>query len=204
MEALDFDYSKVLIWVIPGVFIALFRSFALRGSFPTIGKDDLAALVLGSVVFHFVSTSIIPNIFVTYLASLSMAGLFWIGAIVVIPSAVGISLGLFEASDWAGTKLRGAGFQIPTPTATAWDTMFRTLPVNTILIITLKDAEAQVFGRWVSGSSKSSASTDATKADLFLGEIGSLDAQNRYVPHEPSRGVYIAADLIRSIEIVRI
>ena len=50
----QFDATAVLLWVVPGAFIALFRSFAIRGNFPPVGKDDVAALLLGSVVYYFV------------------------------------------------------------------------------------------------------------------------------------------------------
>src|SRR5258708_5873043 len=55
MDALkDFDALKILLWVVPGAMIALFRSFAMRGSFRGITKDDVAAFIIGSLIYAFI------------------------------------------------------------------------------------------------------------------------------------------------------
>jgi len=51
----------------------------------------------------------------------------------------------------------------------------------------LKDG-TPIFGRWTAGAQASSASTDPDSLDLYVGEIGSIDSQGRYVPQTPKRG----------------
>jgi Family of unknown function (DUF6338) len=193
----DFDSFKILFWAVPGAFIVLARSFAIRGSFPAFDKDNTATLVLGSVVYAFLLI-----LFGVDLSAKDVWQLFhpavWGILLIVIPSALGFALGLLEANDVVGRQLRAWGLRLPSPDATAWETLFRELDANAVLLVTLKDGAA-VFGRWV-GSSAASAESDVR--DLYLGEIGSINARGEYVPKTPRRGAYIAAEEIRWIEII--
>jgi len=198
----DFDAVKALIWVVPGAMIALFRSFAMRGSFPGVTKDDVAAFVIGSVIYAF--------LIVLGTGGLSLIGTQsqfspWIGFVVLllVPAIAGLGLGLIEASDAVGFSFRKIGIRLPSPDATAWETVFRELESGAVLLVTLKDG-AKVFGRWVGGRGGSAASTDAKTTDLYLGEIGLVSDAGQYVAIMPRRGIYLAAAEIRYIEIVGI
>lgn len=194
-----FDLFQVLFWIVPGTFLALFRSFAIRGSFPPLGKDDLATLILGSAVYALLLILLGLDLSVKD-AWKQLSPFVWFLLLVVLPALLGLLLGLFEASDFIGRKLRSWGVVIPSPDATAWEGLFRALPRNAVLLVSLKDG-ADVFGRWVGGAVSSSASAEETR-DLYLAETGAIDAAGNYTPHSPKRGAYIAADQIRCIEII--
>jgi hypothetical protein len=195
----DFDAVKVLVWVVPGAFIALFRSFGMRGRFPTVSKDDVAAFVLGTVIYYFVIRLFTSSFDLTGTADKS--GWAWFFILIFIPAAAGLLLGVLEASDAIGRALRKIGIRLPSPDATAWETLFRELPANTLLLVTLKDGTT-VVGRWVGGHGGSASSDDAKTMDLFLGEIGEIDRRNHYIPKQPRRGVYFSASEIRFIEVI--
>jgi hypothetical protein len=126
-------------------------------------------------------------------------GLF--GVIVVAPTLTGMALGLLEASDAIGLALRKIGIRLPSPDATAWETMFREMSGGAILTVTLKDG-TQVTGRWTGGKGGSASSSDAKIMDLYLGEIGRINGHGTYVPFPRRRGAYLAASEIRFIEVV--
>ena len=198
----DFDFFKILFWIVPGAFMVLSRSFAIRGAFPALKKDDLSTLVLGSVVYSFVLMLFGIDLSAKD-AWKTLAPPIWIVLLVIVPAVIGFGLGLVEASDVVGRSLRSRGIRLPSPESTAWESLFRELGSNAILIVTLKDG-GRVFGRWAGGRGGSAASADPQTRDLYLAEIGSVDTHGRYVSHVPRRGAYIAADEIRSIEVVRI
>jgi hypothetical protein len=194
----DLDPVKVLLWVAPGAFISMFRSFFLKGSFPTIGKDDLAAFVLGSVVYRFLVLGFLTQ---EGIAKLSTNGWFWFFFVGVGPSVLGFGLGMLEASDWIGQLVRSWGVIMPTPTPSAWNTVFRALPADTFVIAVLKDGTT-FYGRWAKGSVPSSASSDGSNQDIYIGETGDLNAQGQYISSLPKRGVYVAASEVRTIEVI--
>lgn len=204
MDALkDFNFTGIALWIVPGAFIALFRSLAMRGSFPTFGKDDVAALVLGSVIYFLVILSITNFDAASEISRDHLKPWFVIVVLIVIPTAAGICLGILEASDALGRFFRRRGVDFPSPHPTAWETVFREMSPGTVLMLTLKDG-TNIFGRWNGGLRGSASSTDLSIMDLYLGEIGSIDRQGRYVPHEPPRGAYIAPSEIRFFEIVNV
>jgi len=182
--------------------MVLLRSFALRGSFPPLKKDDLSTLLLGSVVYAFFLILFGINLTDTDVWK-GLSPALWIAILIIIPAIIGFALGLLEASDTIGRQLRRWGIALPSPEPTAWENMFRELGINSILLVTLKDG-AHVFGRWVGGRGGSVASTDAQIHDLYLAEIGSINAHGQYVPKAPRRGAYIAAQEIRWIEVVEV
>ena len=194
----DFDAVKVLVWVVPGAFITLFRSFGMRGRFPTVGKDDVATFVLGTVIYYFVVRLFTSSFDLTGTADKS--GWAWFFILIFIPAAAGLLLGLLEASDAIGGVLRKIGIRLPSPDATAWETLFRELPTNSLLLVTLKDGTT-VVGRWVGGRGGSASSDDAKIMDLYLGEIGKI-VRNRYVPKVPRRGAYFSSGEVRFIEVI--
>lgn len=195
----DFDFAKIMLWLVPGAMIVLFRSFAMRGSFPSISKDDVAAFIIGSVIYAFLvilcATSPGSRQQPQFSALASLV------VLVLLPALLGLGLGLLEASDSIGVLFRKAGIRLPSPDATAWETVFRELGTGAVLLVTLKDG-ARVFGRWVGGRGGSAASTDSKTMDLYLGEIGSISDAGDYDPINPRRGIYIAASEIRYVEIV--
>jgi hypothetical protein len=196
----DIDVAKVMFWVVPGAMIALFRSFALRGGFPGIGKDDIAAFVLGSVIYDFVILLSATGFSLTDKVDVHFSGYVWFLVLLLVPAIVGLGLGLFEASDAVGFAFRQLGIPFPSPGATAWESLFRELGTGAVLIVTLKDG-SRVMGRWVGGRGGSAASTDPKQTDLFLGEIGSKQG-HAYVPAAPRRGIYLTAAEIRYIEVI--
>lgn len=204
-EALkNFDAALTLIWVVPGAFIALFRSFAIRGAFPTIGKDDVAAFLLGSVVYYFVLALFVVGLDPAagpLKQNFSSTGLFIV--VVIVPAFAGAVLGLVEASDSIGRLLRKIGIRLPSPDATAWETMFREMTPNAVLLVTLKDGTT-VAGRWVGGKGGSASSSDPKIMDIYLGQIGSIDGHGHYVPKTPRRAAYLAAAEIRFIEVIAV
>jgi hypothetical protein len=110
-------------------------------------------------------------------------------------------LGIFEASDAVGRAFRHLGIRLPSPDATAWETMFRELKSGAVLLVRLKDGTT-VFGRWSGGKGGSASSTDAKTMDLYLSEIGTIDDKGNYVPQRPRRGAYIVAGEIRFFEVI--
>jgi hypothetical protein len=200
----DFDAVKILFWVIPGAFIALFRSFAMRGAFPAISKDDVAALILGSVVYWFLLLLIETSFDVTP-QNIQTQFSGWTGFIglIAIPAILGLLLGFLEAGDGIGQLLRFLGVRLPSPDATAWETMFREMQSGSVLLVTLKDGTT-VFGRWVGGKRGSASSTDAKTMDLYLGQIGEINAAGQYVAKTPQRGAYLVATEIRFIEVIAV
>jgi hypothetical protein len=196
----DFDFFQTLFWIIPGTFIVLFRSFALRGSFPPLKKDDLSTLVLGSVVYAF--------LLILFGLNLSDKNVWtklhpfpWLLVLIFIPAAIGFLLGWLEGSDRVGRGLRYFGMAIPSPEPTAWENLFGDLRINAVLLVTLKD-DVQVFGRWLGGRWGSAASNDTEVRDLYLAEIGSIDECGQYIAKTPQRGIYIAPEEIRWIEVI--
>ena len=200
--AKEFDYAKVMIWVVPGLLFVLFRSFAIRGAFPAVTKDDIAAFLLASVLYNFFISAAV------FRAALNPIGwsqgwsfLLWLVVLCALPVIAGFLIGLFEVSDVTGRLLRRMGVVFPSPTPTAWETLFKELKRGSVLIVTLKDGTV-VYGRWIGGTRLSSASTDPSIMDLFIAEIGTLDCQDRYIPKSPQRGIYVPASELRSIEVV--
>jgi Family of unknown function (DUF6338) len=200
----DFNAMKVLLWIVPGAFIALFRSFAMRGSFPIISKDDIATLSLGSIVYYFIVILLTTGLNIdTQVAKPSFTPWMWFFVLIIIPAFVGLGLGILEASDAIGRVFRCIGIRLPSPGPTAWETMFGELAPQAVLLVTLKDGTL-VSGRWVGGKGGSASSTDADTLDLYLGEIGTIDDQGQYVPNIPRRGAYIVASEIRFIEVISV
>lgn len=180
--------------------MVLFRSFALRGSFPPLKKDDLSTLVLGSVVYAFLLILFGLNLSDKDVWT-KLHPLAWLLLLLFIPAGTGFLLGWLEGSDLVGRALRYFGMAMPSPEPTAWENLFGDLRINAVLLVTLKD-DVQVFGRWLGGRWGSAASNDATIRDLYLAEIGSIDATGQYVPKTPRRGIYIAPEEIRWIEVI--
>lgn len=200
----DFDAMKILLWIIPGVFISTFRSFSIRGSFPTISKDDIGALIIGSVIYWFCLLSVYTGFdFAHQNLKLQFTGLVGFFALIAIPAASGFLLGLLEVSDCVGKQLRKMGIRFPSPHPTAWETIFREVPNNAVMLVTLKDGTV-VYGRWAEGKISSSSSSDPKQTDLFLGEIGTVTANGEYEAKDPQRGAYLAASEIRLIEIIAV
>jgi len=196
-----FDIAMTLLWIVPGAFIALFRSFAIRGSFPSISKDDVSAFLLGSIVYAFIVVLATGGKALDADALKAYSGWTAFFVIVVLPALVGMVLGLIEASDTIGRLLRKVGIRLPSPDATAWETLFRELPSNSVLVVTLKDGST-VAGRWVGGSCGSASSSDSKIMDLYLGQTGTLNAQGTYTPKTPRRGIYLSAGEIRYVEVI--
>jgi hypothetical protein len=197
----DLNVLKLLLWVVPGAMITMFRSFSMRGTFPAIGKDDVAAFILGSVIFDFVVVFYFTGFSLTEKIQIQLSPGQWLLALIVMPAIVGVALGFLEASDAIGHSLRKLGIRLPSPDAIAWETAFREIGNGAVLLVSLKDG-AQVFGRWVGGRGGSAASTDPKTMDLYLGEIGIINDQGQYVPKSPRRGAYISAPEIRWIEVI--
>lgn len=201
MEILkDVDVAKVLFWVVPGAMIALFRSFAMRGAFPGITKDDVAAFILSSIIYDFIILWLATGFSLTDKADFHFSAFVWFIMLLFVPAVVGLGLGIVEASDVVGLFFRKLGIRFPSPGATAWETVFRELGTGAVLLVTLKDG-ARVFGRWIGDRGGSAASNDTKTTDLYLGEIGAIEA-GYYIPANPRRGIYIAATEIRFVEIV--
>jgi hypothetical protein len=199
----DFDAMKVLLWVVPGAFIVLFRSFAMRGTFPTVGKDDVAAFVLGSVVYYFLLILTVRGLISAGPISPTLTPWISLLTLVVLPALLGAALGLVEASDAIGRTLRKIGIRLPSPDATAWETLFREIPTNAVLLVRMKD-DTVVAGCWSGGKGGSASSSDAKTMDLYLGQIGTIDNHGNYVPHTPPRGAYVSAGDIRFIEVIAV
>src|SRR5216684_7439425 len=109
MDLKDFEVLKMLLWVVPGAMIALFRSFSMRGTFPAIGKDDVAAFILGSVLFDFIALFCFTGFSLTEKIQIQLSPGQWLLALVVLPAIVGAALGFLEASDAIGRLLRNIG-----------------------------------------------------------------------------------------------
>jgi len=192
-----FDPTGVLFWVAPGAFFILFRSFALRGAFPLLARDDAVAFIVASAVYWYLLTWAsaaflgAPQAFRQHLA-----GAESIVALAAIPAAVG----LFERRDMVGKLLRIFGVRFLSPYATAWESVVVNLTPGSVLIVHLKDAEP-IIGRWTNTQIGSAASIDKDVRDLYLDEIGSVIGAN-YQPFAPGRGAYIAAEQIQFIEVI--
>ena len=196
-----FDPTGVLFWVAPGAFFILFRSFALRGAFPLLARDDAVAFIVASAVYWYLliwaSAAFLgaPQAFRQHLA-----GAESIVALAAIPAAVGVAVGLFERRDMVGKLLRIFGVRFLSPYATAWESVVVNLTPGSVLIVHLKDAEP-IIGRWTNTQIGSAASIDKDVRDLYLDEIGSVIGAN-YQPFAPARGAYIAAEQIQFIEVI--
>ena len=197
----SFDAAAILYWVVPGAFFILFRSFALKGAFPALGKDDVVAFIIVSVLYWWLAIWA----FATFAGgppnfAQDFAGARSIVTLVAAPALLGALVGLFERRDGAGRLLRVLGVRFLSPYATAWESVAVNLPPGAVLIVHLKDAEP-VVGRWTNAQIGSAASTDREVRDLYLDEIGAI-AGNNYLPFSPARGAYIAPDQIQFIEVV--
>lgn len=196
-DVLKIDIVKVLFFLAPGTFLALSRSFALRGSFPTFTKDDLGALVIGSAVYNTILLALGARLAGPDDVA-ALPHLYRLTLLVALPALLGVLLGYVEANDVVGRGVRRFGVRLPSPHPTAWETLFRELEPNSILLLTLQ-SNAIVCGRW---RDRSSSSTDVGTLDLYLDEIGSVTDAG-YEPHQPRRGAYISKGEIRSIEVIR-
>ena len=197
----SFDAIAILDWVVPGAFFILFRSFALKGAFPSLGKDDVVAFIIVSVLYWYLAIWASA----TFLGAPEafrqpIAGAESIVALVAIPAAAGLAAGLFERRDVVGRLLRAFGVKFLSPYATAWESVVVNLPPGSVLIVHLKDAQP-IVGRWTNAQIGSAASTDKEVRDLYLDEIGSVVGAN-YQPSAPVRGAYIAAEQIQFIEVI--
>ena len=192
----DFEPIKLLLFVAPGATFAIFRSFAIRGFFPKLSKDDLGALVISSCVYALFIKLIGTDFTATGIME-RRPTILWIAILFVLPMLLGFASGLIEARDLVGKILRNFGWRFPSPEPNAWETMFREMPGGSILVVWL-DEENWVCGRWVKGSA-SSQSTDSR--DLFLSEVGSL-SEGVYRSIVPRTGVYFSTGEIKRIEVV--
>ncbi len=197
----SFDAIAILYWVVPGAFFVLFRSFALKGSFPSLGKDDIVAFIIVSVLYWY----LVIWASATFLGDPDAfrqrpAGAESIVALVAIPALIGVAAGLFERRDVVGRLLRAFGVKFLSPYATAWESVVVNLTPGSVLIVHLKDAQP-IVGRWTNAQIGSAASTDKDVRDLYLDEIGSVIGAN-YQPFAPVRGAYIAAEQIQFIEVI--
>ena len=52
------------------------------------------------------------------------------------------------------------------------------------------------------GGIPSSASSDGSNQDIYIGETGTLNEKEQYVANLPKRGIYIAASEVRTIEVI--
>ncbi len=207
MELLkNFDVAKIIIWVAPGVLIVLFRSFVINGTFPKLDKDSIAGCVVASAIYVFLIVAAIGGVSLTGgNTSFEFGPLHSIFLFFALPIVLGLLLGFIESIDLIGRMFRWSGVSIPSPTLSAWETMFRELEKDTVMLVTLKNG-AMVWGRWTSGASEnlpdSSSSRDRETLDLYVAQVGVLDSQGEYAPVEPTRGIYIAKDEIRFIEVM--
>ncbi|THD44176.1 MAG: hypothetical protein E7774_11125 [Bradyrhizobium sp.] len=196
-----FDALAILYWVVPGAFFILFRAFALKGSFPSLGKDDVVPFIIVSVLYWYLLIWVfaaffgVPDLYRQYLT-----GVQSIVALVAVPSLLGVGAGLIERGDVVGRLLRAHGVGFLSPYATAWESLVVNLPAGSVLIVHLKDAEP-IVGRWVNAQFGSAGSTDKEVRDLYLDEIGAVTGDN-YQPFTPTRGAYVAADQIQFIEVI--
>jgi len=197
----SFDAIAILDWVVPGAFFILFRSFALKGAFPSLGKDDVVAFIIVSVLYWY----LLIWASATFLGAPEAfrqhgAGAGSIVVLAVFPILAGVGVGLFESRDVVGRLLRAFGVKFLSPYATAWESVVVNLPPGSVLIVHLKDAQP-VVGRWTTAQIGSAASTDRDVRDLYLDEIGSVIGAN-YQPFVPVRGAYMAAEQIQFIEVI--
>jgi hypothetical protein len=196
-----FDAIAILYWIVPGAFFILFRSFALKGSFPSLGKDDVVAFIIVSVLYWYLLIWASATFFGASEAFRQHgAGGESIFALVAVPAVAGVAAGLFERRDVVGRLLRAFGVKFLSPYATAWESVVVNLPPGSVLIVHLKDAQP-IVGRWTNAQIGSAASTDKDVRDLYLDEIGSVIGAN-YQPFAPVRGAYISADQIQFIEVI--
>ena len=196
-----FDAIAILFWVVPGAFFILFRSFALKGAFPSLGKDDVVAFIIVSVLYWY----LVIWASATFLGAPDafrerLSGADSILALVAIPALAGVGAGLFERRDVVGRLLRAFGFKFLSPYATAWESVVVNLTPGSVLIVHLKDAQP-IIGRWTNAQIGSAASTDKDVRDLYLDEIGAVIGAN-YQPFAPVRGAYISAEQIQFIEVI--
>jgi hypothetical protein len=92
----DFDVVKVLLWVVPGAMIVLFRSFAMRGSFSGFSKDDVAAFIIGSVIYLFLVVFCTTGLSLNDKAQLQFSAWGAVLAFLIVPAILGLGLGLLK------------------------------------------------------------------------------------------------------------
>jgi hypothetical protein len=195
---MEINLTQPLFFLAPGAVIAFFRSFAIRGKFPSIGLEDLGVVLLGATIYTLCIRVFGLDISEKRIFEAISSGI-WFLVLFIIPAAVGTGIGLIEANDVVGRSFRTLRIRLPSPDSTAWETMFRELPTGSVLIVTLRDG-SQIAGRWMINSA---SSDDEKWHDIYIAEIGE-DVGGHYIPSTPIRGAYVSADEIKLIEVIRL
>lgn len=189
-----FSFWAVVAYLVPGLLLLQARALGARSRFEAITKENLVAYVLVTVIYDLISWA---NGFAiqTDMSVSSLEPATLIRHSIVVPIIIGFVYGLAERYWIPQRLLVPLGINAPLPTESVWLEIFSRQPVGTYLIVTLKDGA--FFNAMVTHDSRFSSSP--VSPDIYLGQTySSVD----WTPANPQRGVYIAGDEIRSIEII--
>jgi hypothetical protein len=196
-ELKEFSFWAVIAFVLPGFFIVEARCIAARARIAEITKESVAAFVLVTVLYNFALWyfGIQPP---TEDSILDLKPTFILKIYVLLPLILGFLWGLGERYYVVQKLLTPFGINAPLPVDSVWLEIFARQKPGTFLQIILKDGT--VYNTVVTRESRFGSKGD--EPDIYLAQTYKVNEQNKWIPSDPQRGVYVRGSEIKSIEII--
>ena len=191
----DFKWvSTTLAFAVPGFVIA-----AVIGLFVPRRKEDEKAQLLRYFVLTMGNFAVFSLLswwgFLWTVPQRSLSGLGMAVYFLILPSLLGLIVGVNARANWVGGILSKLGFLTVSALPSAWDYKFGGIGEGSFLIVTLKDG-SQFSGAF----GATSFAGDSESKDLYLQEAYTITEDGEWMKQPTTDGVWLRGDEIRSVE----
>ena len=186
----------ILQFLIPGFLVIFSRSiFVIRRK--SIFKYDIFLYITFSILYGFLLLPFFS--FIDLLNYKYLKWLFWILILVIMPSLLGVFLGVGAQKDWGRKTFNYLGLQPTSPYPTSWDQRFAQMNSACYIIVTWQDG-SQIAGFF---GENSYAASSIDNRDLYLEKVWKLTEDGKWDPLKDSDGVLISVKDANTVEFLR-
>ncbi|MCF6285147.1 MAG: DUF6338 family protein, partial [Candidatus Hydrogenedentes bacterium] len=190
------DLSFILIFILPGFILQ-----STVGAFVPQSKETGVGAALQFLKLSLFNLAVcFPLIYLLrasdfFLQNANRSLVAWFAVLVIVPSVIGVGLGLLHQKNILRSLVQLVGFSMTSPIPTSWDYIFSKTPAVWVLV-TLKDG-SQVGGLW---GSDSFASSNPNERDLYIERVFKVAQDGQWKEISRSSGILIQGEDIRHIE----
>lgn len=171
----------------------------IRSRFVSTQRPKTADLVVEAVILSLIN----QLVFQLLLWPLPETSLAWLGTkailfseILVLPTVLGLLLGLNLARGWNNAVLRRLSMPVSQPVHRAHDFAFTHNRSVGLVIVTYFDGTV-VFGYF---GEHSMAASDVERSDIYLERLYDVKDDGQWIELDPPRGALLSLNGVRSIE----